>query len=108
NVENFADFHRRSRQTLAQGNAVDVFRGDVVPAAFITHFINRENVRVIERGRGVGFLIETNKSIAISREFFSEYFELDLAAEFRVLSQINFPHAARAELLQDAITRNGG
>jgi hypothetical protein len=80
-VENFADFHRRSAQSFSQRNAVDVFSGDVMATAFITHLVNRENVRMVQRRRRVGFLIEPNEPVTICCEFFAEDFERDLAAE---------------------------
>ena len=37
---------------------VDEFRRDVMAAAFVTHLVDGEYVRVIERRGGVCFLIE--------------------------------------------------
>src|SRR5438445_12465944 len=62
---------------------------------------------MIQRRRGVGFLIETAETIAILREFFREDFERDFAAQLCVFGEINFAHAACAKLFEDAITRNG-
>ena len=93
-VQHFRQFHGRPRKTSAQRLAIDEFRRDVVTTSLVTHFVDRENVWMIEGGCRVCFLIESVEAIAILSEFFREQFQRDLAAESRVFSQIDFAHAA--------------
>ncbi len=58
------------------------------------------------RGR-IGFLIETAKALAVLGEIFDEQFERDLPPELHVFGEVDFAHAARAELFENSVTRNG-
>ena len=55
----------------------------------------------------IGFLIKTTETIAMLGEFLGQQLEGDFPAQLGVLRQIDFTHAARAELFEDAITGNG-
>src|SRR6185503_7682290 len=106
-VEDLSKFHRRSAHALSQRDSIDVLSGDIVTPAFVTHFINCENVWMVQSGSCVSFLIKAAEPIPILRELFGEKLECDFAAELSVFSQVNLAHAARTELFEDSITRNG-
>ena len=46
--------------------------------------MNGENVRMIERGSGVRFLLESPQTIFVVREFVRQELERDFAFEFRI------------------------
>src|SRR2546421_13057326 len=87
-----------------QRDAVDEFGGDEVPAVFVAHLVNRDDVRVIERRSRVCFLIETAETIAVLGEPFSENFDGDLSTQARVFRQVNLAHPAFANLCADFVT----
>src|SRR5438874_13640165 len=56
-----------------------------------------ENVGMIERCYGSGFLLEAVQPIAVARERFRKDFYRNLAAKASVARAIDFAHAARAQ-----------
>ena len=68
----FREIHRRSAQALSQRHAVDKLGHDVMPAAFVTHFINCEDVWVIQSRSGISLLIEAAQAIAVLRQLFRQ------------------------------------
>src|SRR6185503_7213113 len=91
---------------MTQGFAVDELGGDEVTTCFITHFINREDVWMVERRGGVGFLVEAIEAIAILRQLLGQQLKRDFAPKLRVFGEIDFAHAASAELFENSITTN--
>ena len=71
-IQNLRQIHRRAAQSLSQGDAIDELRGNEVTPAFISHFINGENVGMVQGGSRIGFLIKAAKAIAILGELFGE------------------------------------
>ena len=47
-VEDLDDLHRRCLKSLTKRLPFDVFRSNEMTAAFVTQFINREDVRMIQ------------------------------------------------------------
>src|SRR5258706_8091368 len=64
-VQNLRQVHRRAAQTLSQSNAINKFRGNEVTSAFVPHFIDGENVWMVEGRSRIGFLIKAAEAIAI-------------------------------------------
>ena len=61
---------------------------------------------MVERRGGVGFLIETIEAVAVLRQLLGQQLKRDLAPELEIFGQINFTHAAGAELFENSITTN--
>jgi hypothetical protein len=80
-IKHFREIHRRAREMGPQGLSVDEFRRDEMATAFVTHLVDGEYVRMIERRRCVCFQIETAQTIAVLGEFFGEQFKRNLAAQ---------------------------
>jgi len=78
-------------------NAVRLFDG-----------VHGDDVRMIERGNGAGFALETRAPIFARGHLGRENFEGDLATELRVLGQINVAHTAGADLLEDLVVGERG
>src|SRR5258708_37466004 len=92
---------------LAQRSAIDKLHGDEVHTVTLADFMDGSDVRMIERRRGCRFLFEAPYSILIRREVSRKNLQRDLAVQARVLGQINFAHAARADLRDDFVMRDG-
>ncbi len=53
------------------------------------------------------FALKTSEGLCISGHFFRQKFERDKAVETNVLSLIDNTHATTAQLLNDAVVRDG-
>ena len=82
----------------AQRLAFDVFGRDEINFARAVYFINRENVRMVERRGGAGFVLKAAHAFGVAREIGAQDFQRHQAPQPRVARQINFAHAAFADL----------
>src|SRR5262249_19924375 len=88
-VERWGQFHPAVRQLLAERLTVNELGGDEMCLADFPDVVNREDVRMIERGGGARFPLEAMHAVLISGEASGEQFERDLATEPGILLQIN-------------------
>ena len=65
--------------------------------------MNRNDVRVIDGGKGPGLLLESSEGFAIGRHLVRQNLESDLAVEMRVLRPIDLAHPTLAEEIQDLV-----
>jgi hypothetical protein len=94
---------------FTQRNAFDVLRGDETRIAVVAKFVDGQNIRMIERRNGAGFLCEALHSFRISRDFGGQ--KLDSHSAFQlagVLREIHFTHATRADFGEDAVVSECG
>src|SRR6516164_1131246 len=63
----------------------------------VTDIVNRENVRVAERGGGAGLLGKTLQAVRIAREGCRQDLDGDVAAEASIAGTIDLTHAACAD-----------
>ena len=69
--------------------------------------MDRADVRVVQRGRGFGFPLETAESLCVVGEFVGKELEGNMATELEVFCLIDHTHSAAAELLDNAVVRDG-
>ncbi len=67
----------------------------------------RRCIKVVQRGRGLGFAAKSLEHSMIVGNILGQEFERDEAVETRVLGLVDDAHSAAAQLLQDAIMRDG-
>ena len=65
------------------------------------------DIRMIQRGSGSGFAAEALERLRIARQFVRQKLQRDEAAQLRILSSIDHAHASAAQLLDDAVARDG-
>ncbi len=82
---------------VAQGLARDVFHRDVVIRVCHADFVNREDVRMVERRRRLGLELKSRDGIAVVARFRRKNLDRDVAAQPRVAGAIDLPHPARAD-----------
>ena len=73
----------------------------------VVNFVDRADVRMIQRGGGLGFALKAAESLRVFGYVVGQELESDKATEFDVLSLVDHTHAAAAELLDDAVVRDG-
>src|SRR5262249_52851369 len=82
---------------LAQLFAFEQLSHDVGRAFMRADVVNREDVRVVKRRGGAGFLLEAAQAIRIPGELGGQYFDGDLPTESWIFSQIDGAHSTCAE-----------
>ncbi len=100
-VDNVGAGERSASDPVAQRFAVDELRDDEMLCVDLVDLVDRENVWMVQGGRGFGFLYETSNAVAggaglIFDDFNRENFECYFAVESGVVSQIDLTHTARA------------
>ena len=106
-VEDILDAHLPARDALAQGLALYDLCGYEARAVFVADLVDRDDVRVIERGGGAGFLLEAEQALVVFRELARQHLQSHPPPEPRVLRQIDITHAARANLLENSVMGYG-
>src|SRR6185295_1652249 len=86
--------------------SIDELGGDEVSRVVAADLENGDDVGMIQREGGAGLLLESAQSILIGCELSREQLEGDLAAEARVLREINHSHSAGAEFRRNLVRPN--
>src|SRR5579872_5105601 len=100
-VENLAQGDKTGLQQLAKGLAGDELHGDVVACAVAAEFVDRDDVWVVESGRGFGFLFKSKQAFDVSGECRGKNFDSDATLEAGVNGVVDLAHAADAERADD-------
>ncbi len=74
---------------------------------FLADVVNRANVGMVQRRRRLGLSLETRQGCGILREFGREKFQCDKTMEPGVFGFLDDPHAAAAQLFNNAVVRDG-
>ena len=100
-VEEPAQGHGPVLDDVAQRPPRDELHREERRAVGLPDVVDRDDVRVVQRGGGAGFVREAGEAVLVVREVRREDLERDLAAEAGVASAVNVPHAPRAEERHD-------
>ena len=65
--------------------------------------MNRADVGVIERGRGLSFAQKARRVLAVFREFGGQNLQRDAAMKLCIFGQIHLAHSAHANLRADFV-----
>ena len=87
---------------LRQALAFDELHRVVVDAAFDADGVDGDDVRVVERGGGAGFVLEAGQLLLVEHRGERQDLQRDAAAERELLGLVDDAHAAAAELAEDA------
>jgi hypothetical protein len=98
---------RMAGDAVLERLAVEKFHGDEGLAVLLANVVNGADVRMIERGGGLGFALETGEGLRVARDVLREKFQRDETAEARVLGFVDDTHAATTEFFDDAVVRDG-
>ncbi len=100
-VENLAHGDQAGFQQLAKGLACDKLHGDVVACAVAAEFVDRDDVGVVERGGGFGFLFKAKQAFDVSGKCGGKNLDGDATFEAGVNGMVDLAHAARAQRADD-------
>ena len=92
---------------MLQRHAFQIFHHNECPAIFFADFVDRADVRMIQRGSCLGFTTKTLECLVVEGYFIGQEFQGDKPVQAQIFRFVDNPHTAAAEFLDDAIVRNG-
>ena len=99
--------HRTVADQVLQSVTVEVLHGDERLAVLFANVVDGADVGMVEGGRGLGLTPETLQSLAVLGHVFGQELESHKAMQPGVLGLVDDTHPAAAQLLDDAIVRDG-
>src|SRR5207249_6698144 len=85
------------------------FHGVVMDAAFAADAVDGNDVRMLQRGGGAGFVLEALQLARVHGSGERQYLESDATIEGDLLNFVNHAHAAAADFAQNAeVTEDPG
>ena len=100
-------FHGTPADAMLQRQPVQKLHGDERLSVLLANVINRADIRVIQCGRSLRLALKAGERLCVSGNFIGKELESDEAMQSRVLSLVDHPHPAAAQLLNDAVVRDG-
>ena len=85
------------RHSIAQRLSFDVLRGDEVTIGVFADFVNRQDVRMIERRGSTRFALKSAHPFFVVGESFGQKFECDFALQRGVFGEIDLAHSAHTD-----------
>jgi len=73
----------------------------------VVNFVNCADIRMIQCRGGLGFTLEAAKRLQVFGYVIGKELESDKATELYILSFVDNTHASAAQLLDDAVMRDG-
>ena len=92
---------------MLERDPVQKLHGNERLLAVFADFVDGANIGMIESGRRTRLPAKAFQGLRVPRQVIGQEFEGDEAAKVGVFSFVNHPHAAPAELLDDAVVRDG-
>ena len=106
-IQNSLEVHWPACNQMLERVAFEILHGDEQPPLMLGDLIDGANVGVIQSRGGAGFATKTLEGLRILGNVIGQKFEGDEAAEFCVFGLVNNAHATTAELLNNAVVRDG-
>ncbi len=100
------EIERPACDLVLEGLAVEQLHHDVRTAVFFADVVDRADVGMIQRGRGLRLAPEAFERLRVAGQIFRKEFQGDEAAEIGVFRFVNHAHAAATEFFDHAVARN--
>ena len=100
-------FHGTPGDHVLQGHAIQILHGDKRLAVLLANVVNGADVGMVQRGSRLRLALEAAERLRILGHFIGQKLERDEAVQPRVLGLIDHTHAAAAQLVDNAVMRNG-
>src|SRR5882672_7437266 len=107
NFQDVVQFYGSISDHVLQGCAVEKLHHDEGLAVLLVNLVNGADVGMVQRGGSLGFALEAAECLRIFGNVVGQELEGNEAAELQVLSLVDHTHASAAELLNDAVVRDG-
>src|SRR5215471_11703692 len=105
-VQRIVKAHRTAVDALLEGLTFQILHDDERTAIVFTDIVNRADLWMIQRRRRTGLDPEPFESRGIFYPFIRKKLQRNRTAQPYVLCLVDHPHAAGAELLNDAVVGN--
>ena len=92
---------------MLQRQSIQKLHGDERRAVLVVNFVNCADIRMIQCRGGLGFTLEAAKRLQVFGYVIGKELESDKATELYILSFVDNTHASAAQLLDDAVMRDG-
>ena len=100
-------FHRPPGNAVLQRQPVQKLHGNEGFAVLVVNFVDGADVGMIQRGGGLGLALKAAEGLRVFGDVVGQELKSDKAAELHVLGLVDHTHPAAAELLDDAVVRDG-
>jgi len=78
-----------------------------MPAAFLADVVDGADVGMVQRGCGLGLAAKALERLRVLGQIVGKELEGNKTSEARIFGFVDHPHTAAAQLLDDAIVRDG-
>ena len=92
---------------MLQSQAIQKLHDEERMAVLLSNFMDRANIRVIQCRRGLGFSLEPSQCLGVFGYFIGQKLHRDEPMEGYVLGLVDDTHPTAAQLLYDAVVRDG-
>src|SRR5512135_2738398 len=94
-------------QNMFKRVPLDQFHGEKVDAVILLHRVQRYNIWMVECGDSASLALEAGQALGVVSHLPWQDLKRHIAPELRVRRAIHHTHSATAELLNDAVVRDG-
>ncbi len=101
-IEYRFDLQRLATDSVSERLPLQQFHGDEGSPIDLVDFMDRADVRVVQRGRRLGLPLEAAEGLCVVGEFFRKELQSDVATELEVFGLIHHTHAT-ADPAEDAV-----
>ncbi len=98
----------RSGEQAPERFALDALHDDGEQSFFAHELVHRHEIRVVERGGGLGFGEEAADGALVAEHAFGEELDGDVPVEFEIEGGVDVAHAAAADAFADAVVADPG
>ena len=105
--EKHIDLQRLLPDALLEGLPFQQLHGDKVAAIGLPDLIDSADIRMVQGRGGPGFTLKTLQRRSVLFQFAGQKLQRDVPAQIDVLGFVHHSHAATAQLVQDAVVRDG-
>ena len=88
-------------------HAIEILHGDKRLAVLLADVVNGADVGMVQRRSRLRLALKASEGLRISGHFIRQKFERDKAVQARVFRFVNHTHTAAAQLVDNAVVRNG-
>ena len=99
--------HGLARDAVLQRDPVEKLHGDEGLAVLLANVVNGADVGMIQGGSGLGLALEAGQGLRVAGDFLGQKLEGHKTMKPRVFRLIDHAHTAAAQLLDNAVVRNG-
>src|ERR1700687_5600449 len=105
--QNQLSFQRSASNAVLQRQAIQKFHGDERLAVLVVNFVDGADVGMIQCGGRLGYALKATECLRVFGYVVGQELEGHKATEFDILSLVDHTHPSAAQLLDDAVMRDG-